>query len=1110
MSESVPVIAQPVEEIRVALALNGGVSLAVWMGGCAVELDCARRAHLGPEDLAYEGFAPSPSATQVRTVYNALCTAFGRQLVPDILCGASAGGVNGALLGAAMAGGRRLHPEFVRRAWIDLGDFSRLLHPATEEEPRSLMQGKLFHENLVTAFGAILGSDPDAADAKASALPAGQPGREWLVPKLEVTMTDVFGVERTFRDEWGGELIAREHRACFSFAEAEDYTAENLAAAARTSASFPVAFEPWPIDAQIGPAGLDSPTYAIDGGLLDNAPIKTALDLIPGQRATNRVRRYACYLNADPPRPAPPGTGIEEPGLDDVVGYIVNLPRLAPFVDQLYAVERASRQASLTSLIQPSLLRLPLEVLLPTADALLEAYRRRRAILSLQKLTAEPADAAKVVSLLDQPGMRLPWIPEALDPPYEPDEWHWGVRSAQRVLYLVLDLIRPAMDTAAAGEPPANLVALRETIDTALDRLDELYAEMQVDEAIGGALLRLAALAESPDLAASDGRRGRRESIEAVSEALAELVRPYNEAAFEPTREAIESFHQVPSEEAGLDARLRERLFGKEGTEDARSQWGPGQHFLARALAIEVLRRALSADADVDSAEQLHFVQLTPSAPTPILAATPPRNDVKPVEPRDKLTGIGLGHFAGFYRSSWRANDFMWGRLDAAARIVEMLLDEAQVAPGDDDAIAESLAAAVVPSNAGEVARWLVHEALGELCPEYELAGDCVPDADQLRAQLEKAIRGELKEPGEKKSTPGESTTAPVTRIVCTRAVQLEILQDELPILVEESARDAERGSSSPPLELPLDEGMRATIETLRERTAEGRPLPRQLDDSHEEVSDLGLRTITHTVFVSLSAARAVGAPLAKFFGLVRAPLQAVSGSVSSSPLHRSTLAIAFWAAALYLTMRFATTQAGEAPLSIVWSKPVLVSLVAALAVLGVVLVPVLRAVRKVHAGRNWLWTAALAAVGGLGAALLTRYAGDDLTATNVVFATGSEQLPDWLLTLVLAVAAGLSAVRLPFFGSAATSWLASLRTGWRLCGPLIAVSAAVAATSVWRLWPLLGNSRWETVAAILAIFAAPAVIVAYLLVPLGRSWLRALRRRLDEAKAQAAPASNL
>jgi hypothetical protein len=99
-----------VEEVRVAMALNGGVSLAVWMGGCAVELDCARRAHLGPEDVAPEGDRrPAP-----RTVYNALCTAFRRELVLDLMSGSSAGGINGALLAAAIVHHRRLDPQFVR------------------------------------------------------------------------------------------------------------------------------------------------------------------------------------------------------------------------------------------------------------------------------------------------------------------------------------------------------------------------------------------------------------------------------------------------------------------------------------------------------------------------------------------------------------------------------------------------------------------------------------------------------------------------------------------------------------------------------------------------------------------------------------------------------------------------------------------------------------------------------------------------------------------------------------------------------------------------------------------------------------------------------------
>ena len=43
--------------------------------------------------------------------------------------------------------------------------------------------------------------------------------------------------------------------------------------------------------------------------------------------------------------------------------------------------------------------------------------------------------------------------------------------------------------------------------------------------------------------------------------------------------------------------------------------------------------------------------------------------------PEDKLSGLGLAHFASFYKGSWRANDWMWGRLDGASRLVDVLLD---------------------------------------------------------------------------------------------------------------------------------------------------------------------------------------------------------------------------------------------------------------------------------------------------------------------------------------------------------------------------------------------------------------------------------------------------
>src|SRR3954470_21294168 len=71
-----------VEEVRLALALNGGVSLAVWMGGCAVELDRARRTHYSAD-----------GAPAQRGIYQALCDAFRRELVVDVMSGSSAGGI---------------------------------------------------------------------------------------------------------------------------------------------------------------------------------------------------------------------------------------------------------------------------------------------------------------------------------------------------------------------------------------------------------------------------------------------------------------------------------------------------------------------------------------------------------------------------------------------------------------------------------------------------------------------------------------------------------------------------------------------------------------------------------------------------------------------------------------------------------------------------------------------------------------------------------------------------------------------------------------------------------------------------------------------------------
>lgn len=80
-------------------------------------------------------------------------------------------------------------------------------------------------------------------------------------------------------------------------------------------------------------------------------------------------------------------------------------------------------------------------------------------------------------------------------------------------------------------------------------------------------------------------------------------------------------------------------------------------------------RAMLPADAEIE--QGLELVQV--SADTRSLLAP----DWQTAQ--QKLTGMRLHHFGAFYKRSWRANDWMWGRLDGAGWLVHVLLDPRRV-----------------------------------------------------------------------------------------------------------------------------------------------------------------------------------------------------------------------------------------------------------------------------------------------------------------------------------------------------------------------------------------------------------------------------------------------
>ena len=110
----------PEEELRLALVLNGGVSLAVWMGGVAQEIQ-----RLTVPDAT--GYAPVLALARTRAV-------------ADVISGTSAGGINGAALALGQVN-TQADLRLLRGLWSDQGRMEELVRQPFQGEPTSLLRG---------------------------------------------------------------------------------------------------------------------------------------------------------------------------------------------------------------------------------------------------------------------------------------------------------------------------------------------------------------------------------------------------------------------------------------------------------------------------------------------------------------------------------------------------------------------------------------------------------------------------------------------------------------------------------------------------------------------------------------------------------------------------------------------------------------------------------------------------------------------------------------------------------------------------------------------------------------------------------------------------------
>ena len=693
------------EDLRIAVVMNGGVSLAVWIGGVTQEINRLANA--------------APSERDPADVYAALLDVVKATARVDVIAGTSAGGLNGGFLALARCYRADLGP--LRNLWATKGALGALFRSPFEKDPPSLLRGdEYFLPELRGAFASIF----PGAGTSGYVPPEDNP------VDLTMTTTVMTGIPRLFRDDFGTAIQEVDHKGRFRFVRgprtrpkddpfATAAVVPRLALASRSTASFPFAFEPsfCPVNETVrkpdhpdmaGYCNFRNSRYVLDGGVLLNKPVRPALEAIFRLPAERQVRRVLAYVNPDP-------GALEHLDVDDDVAdpptlatvmmdSLSSLPRAQSISAELEEIQEHNDRVRERRRLRVDLIGSLGDKLPDLASDLFDAYRAVRIAATVEDVAERVASAA-VVSLQDRVAgappqwtheelaaalrdQTLPFVPEgpaSLD--RLPDEWEWGLAPIERLAATALDVLKRAMLAAPLedGALREDLRRHRRDFHRQLVALRPLRDDHARFWSAAAAVLpdpppesadRPATLARwasenvgrwpaiptrGPDATAvgpADYRRSLTFLVTGLVQALVDARRDLYRAA----DEGAASTSSTMREDARGLRTLLDALFPSQAVDDVLP-------CLYRLLRLEVAFVALGGESRAND-QEVALVQV--SGNTPNSFGGPDRGT-------DKLAGIQAGHFGAFYKQAWRANDWTWGRIDGATRLCQIVLAPARL-----------------------------------------------------------------------------------------------------------------------------------------------------------------------------------------------------------------------------------------------------------------------------------------------------------------------------------------------------------------------------------------------------------------------------------------------
>ena len=718
------------KELRLALVCYGGVSLAIYMHGITKEVwkllraSAARGAAYGSTPVVVH----DTEAVYIELL-DALAPYVELRVLTDIVAGASAGGINGILLAHAIAGGHDMEP--LRALWLDGADVDKLLEPegaasrfskwwaaplinyarrrglgasdVTDPEAQAEVRGKLsrlmrsrwfrppfsgvaFTTMLYDALVAMENGERGPA-----LIPASQP------LDLFVTVTDYHGSPEHLRLHSPPDIIETEHRLVIGFSSSANadgsrslgHPAE-LAFAARATASFPGAFPParvgevdtvvrlrgdlWPgreaFLRRIFPrrTSYDTATL-IDGSVLNNRPFGPAIEALRHRPAHREVDRRFVYIDPKP------GLHSENADLRQLPGWfatvlrsLADIPRQQPIRDNLAAIEALSGRVRR--------LRMVVDGMAPEVDMAIERAVGVRFFLF--KLTPERLsnwrgrtqsvaanEAGFAYAAYGQ--LKLSHVVESAVARLNLLGGHAASGSEVSAHAAVWRAVRAAgFDAVSAatgrGGPTSDYVVFLRTFD------------------LGFRIRRLRFLVRRVNtLAVAIDDPAERRMIERIKAALYKLIAPYverrREGFYGPemVAAAAAALHDPQAALAALgnamdlraldvatDARLTELLSPELPT--------PLRKALLRAyLGFPFYDIAMLPLLEGDGIDEFDEIQVDRISPDDAVA-------IRRGGAAATLKGTQFNAFGAFFSRAYRENDYLWGRLHAADRLIDIIV----------------------------------------------------------------------------------------------------------------------------------------------------------------------------------------------------------------------------------------------------------------------------------------------------------------------------------------------------------------------------------------------------------------------------------------------------